>query len=277
MRTVFSHRQVMPSRASDGDTTQALTPTIVAGVTAHTAELARPADTPPLLFAFQHGKDNQPRPMSEHEIRELGDAFTQRVLLTSATIPVTLGDLITAIEASAGPAKLIRKMFLVDEGAMPHQVNPDFALNTRLVFSWQETSQTAPDILLSTVPSTDDPTALLQLIAWSDTNQAFHFFERDHERIAWGWAGSSFDALVSPTRGKGPFDSHINGGLVMKELKAPWTHGAPRTTPSRLRFMARRASSKPKPSCSRSPAPNNLNPSLRAGFGDGRLDASSAT
>jgi hypothetical protein len=115
-------------------------------------------------------------------------------------------------------------MFLVDEGAMPHQLNSAFALNTRLVFTWQASDQMPPDILVSTVPEANDQTALLQLIAWSEKDQAFHFFERDRQRIAWGWAGNSFDALSAPTRGQGPFDSHINGGLVMKELKLPWTH-----------------------------------------------------
>ena len=31
-------------------------------------------------------------------------------------------------------------------------------------------------------------------------------------------------ALHDRTRGRGPFDSHVNGGLVMKELAGPWMH-----------------------------------------------------
>ena len=38
------------------------------------------------------------------------------------------------------------------------------------------------------------------------------------------WAGMSHHALEDATRGKGPFDSHVNGSLVMKELRPPWVH-----------------------------------------------------
>lgn len=40
----------------------------------------------------------------------------------------------------------------------------------------------------------------------------------------WASAGSCNHALDEPARGKGPVDGHINGNLVMKELKAPWAH-----------------------------------------------------
>jgi hypothetical protein len=212
----------MPSPAR-GDSVEVLQGAVVTGLTSNALGPAFDVETP-RLFAFQHGKDTQPRALSDDEIGQLGDVFTQHVLLTSTEIPVTLADLITAIEGSFGPQPPVRKMFLVDEGAMPHQLNSDFVTNQRLVFTWQASSGTAADILVSTVPSAHDPRALLQLIAWSEKDQAFHFFERDKERIAWGWAGNSFDALSAPTRGQGPFDSHINGGLVMKELKLPWTH-----------------------------------------------------
>jgi hypothetical protein len=222
MRTVFPGRQVMPRPAFGGDD-EHLQGAVVADLASDTLGAALGVETS-RLFAFQHGKDTQPRPLSDDEIGQLGDVFTQHVLLTSNEIPVTLGDLIQAIEGPFGPQLPVRKMFLVDEGAMPHQLNSDFVTNQRLVFTWQASTGMAPDILVSTVPTVHDPRALLQLIAWSEKDQAFHFFERDRERIAWGWAGNSFNALSAPTRGRGPFDSHINGGLVMKELKPPWTH-----------------------------------------------------
>ena len=34
----------------------------------------------------------------------------------------------------------------------------------------------------------------------------------------------SHHALEDATRGKGPFDSHVNGSMVMKELRSPWIH-----------------------------------------------------
>ena len=36
------------------------------------------------------------------------------------------------------------------------------------------------------------------------------------------WAGNSWHALEPDSRGKGCFDSHVNGSVVMKELRIPW-------------------------------------------------------
>lgn len=190
-------------------------------------EAARPAAVQaaeaPVLFRFLHGQDAKPTAMTTAEVAQLGDAFTQYVLLRGgAAIPLTLADLVTAIESAPAPGFSRRKMFMVDEGAAPHGDNPAFELNARLVFTWSTSDADPPDILVSTVAAAGNPRSLLQLIAWSEKDGAFHYFERKDG--AWGWAGNSFHALSAPTRGQGPFDSHINGSLVMKELKAPWSH-----------------------------------------------------
>lgn len=176
----------------------------------------------PKLFSFVMGIDAHPRPMPPAEVEALGDAFTQHILLKGA-IPHTLQELINAIEAIKPPdAFTIRKMFLVAEGGQHHINNPAFELNARIVFTWQKSNAHPPDIMLSTVPVLDHPDSLLQLIGWSQKDQAFHFFERKNR--VWAWAGNSFHALNPLSRGQGPFDSHINGALVMKELKLPWAH-----------------------------------------------------
>lgn len=174
------------------------------------------------LFSFILGIDQHPRPMVRSEIESLGDFFTQQILLKDNN-PLTLLELIDHISNLKGEHNLaIRKMFLVAEGGQHHLNNPDFEMNARLAFTWQKSNSTPPDLLLSTVPSLNSTESLLQVIAWSTKDNAFHFFERKHG--VWGWAGNSFHALNPASRGKGPFDSHINGGLVMKELKFPWAH-----------------------------------------------------
>src|SRR5579863_259237 len=40
----------------------------------------------------------------------------------------------------------------------------------------------------------------------------------------WIWAVSSWDALAPDTRSNGPFDSHVNCALNMKELNQPWVN-----------------------------------------------------
>jgi hypothetical protein len=60
----------------------------------------------------------------------------------------------------------------------------------------------------------------LQVVGWDPVSGAFQFYDRRDQ--AWIWAGSSCDALEEDTRGQGPFDSHVNGALNMKELEFPW-------------------------------------------------------
>lgn len=204
MRTHFPGRQVMPELPMEE----------LAGVGAEAAEVQ------PRLVRFLSGLDDIPQTMTNQQVADLGDSFTRTVLLTVENPPQTLRELVDAIENSSEVT--VRNMFLVDEGAVPNRTNCRFARNPRLVFCWRAAPNKPPVILLSTVPVADDPTSLLQVISWSERDRAFHFFER--KSGVWGWAGNSFHALSAPTRGLGPFDSHINGALVMKELKRPWSH-----------------------------------------------------
>ena len=180
-----------------------------------------PSASPSNLFRFIVGDDAQPVAMSVADAEALGDVFSREILLKGQN-PLTLRDLDQAVAAVNAPALPMTRMFLVAEGAQFAAAGKVFELNARLVFTWQESAAKAPDILLSTVAAANDTNSLLQLISWSDHAGAFQFYERTGG--AWVWAGSSFHALMPASRGKGPFDSHINGGLVMKELKAPWTH-----------------------------------------------------
>ena len=175
------------------------------------------------LWRFVLGIDTQKRLLSAAEVAALGDPFTQKVLLQGVE-PKTLRELIDAVAAIDNPKYSDRRMFLVAEGAQARLLDDRFEFNGRLVVVWQGADSVAPDMMLSTVPVADDPRSLLQLAAWSETTRSFHFFERDRKSSRWMWAGHSFHALKAPSRGRGPFDSHINGSLVMKELKEPWNH-----------------------------------------------------
>lgn len=174
------------------------------------------------LAAMVLGVDIVPRPLGADEVAAFGDPFTRNLLLRGV-VPMTLAELSAAIDAlPAGEARPLRKLYVVAEGAPFQAAHPAVPLNARLVLTWQKDAATAPDLLLSTSSELNERDSLLQLIAWSETQGAFHFFERG--AAGWAWAGNSFHALEPGSRGQGPFDSHINGGLVMKELKAPWLH-----------------------------------------------------
>ncbi len=215
MRTVFPTRQIQANRAAaTGNASRS-------ALTNSGATLAIDEQSPSNLFRSVIGLDERPTAMPDVEVQALGDRFSGDILLKGGN-PLTLRALAEAIENLADPALPIRRMFLVAEGAQAVAAGHDFALNARLVFTWQASDAKPPDLLLSTVAAADDPRALLQIIGWSELDGAFHFFERRDG--VWLWAGNSFHALSPPSRGLGPFDSHVNGGLVMKELKAPWIH-----------------------------------------------------
>ena len=168
--------------------------------------------------------DAGPRALSREEIETFGDYFTQHLVLQGKA-PLTFAGLDDALRALPPDTRLnVRDLFAVAEGAHFLRSEPPFSANTRLVFVWRKDDSSKPDVMLSTVAAPDDPTALMQLIAWSESDGAFHYFERTRDGSGWMWAGNSFHALEPKTRGRGPFDSHINGSLVMKELKFPWVH-----------------------------------------------------
>lgn len=178
----------------------------------------------PALSRFVMGIDVNADIMPLAEVEALGDAFTQSILLKGKN-PKTLRELLDAVaKLPPGQDFPLRQAFLIAEGAQPRRQNPDFELNARLVFTWRRNDLSKVDMMLSTVPLMDDPQALLQLISWSPKDGSFHYFERERISREWVWAGNSFHALDPRSRGKGPFDSHINGSLVMKELKLPWSH-----------------------------------------------------
>lgn len=77
-------------------------------------------------------------------------------------------------------------------------------------------------MISTTYPFDEDESVFLQVIGWDDVSGVFNYYERRVGR--WFWAGNSWHALNEPTRGRGPFDSHINGSVVMKELRDPWIH-----------------------------------------------------
>ena len=113
------------------------------------------AEEIPNLLAAVVGINNPPTPMSLREINELGDSFTREILLKGHN-PLTLSTLVQAIGTISGDLTFpIRKMFLVAEGGQFRLSNPSFELNARLVFTWQKSDSSPPDLLLSTVAVAD--------------------------------------------------------------------------------------------------------------------------
>jgi hypothetical protein len=88
-----------------------------------------------------------------------------------------------------------------------------------LAITWQNGG-----ILSTFLSGTPGPkTRFLQIIAWDTQKKKFNYYELNDDR-SWSWAGDSSHARQPQFMGKGCFDCHHNGSVIMKELKMPWNN-----------------------------------------------------
>jgi hypothetical protein len=190
---------------------------------ANEAGLDAAAPLPPgKIYMFRIGLDPEPRLATTLQLSALNDPMATLVL-RRGKLPLTLRDLLSAIgEHDENPIGLPEtQTFVVAEGGLIAPAPAGFSVNARIVAA-RGRRHAWPTFFVSTTAPFDSRDVFLQALAWDEAAGAFQFYER---RVgSWIWAGSSWDALAEPTRGRGPFDSHVNGGMVMKELKAPWLH-----------------------------------------------------
>ncbi len=166
------------------------------------------------------GLDAVPRRVDAAERATLGDPFATQVL-SRADFPMTARKLIAVLDA-AGPALAVQRVFLVGDGAhLPFDQAPA-SVDRQLRFAITRGDANSAELMVSTGTDLDSEEIFLQVLAWDPVARVYNYYLR--ERPAWIWSGNSEHALDPPTRGRGPFDSHVNGSLVMKELKAPWSN-----------------------------------------------------
>jgi hypothetical protein len=170
------------------------------------------------------GLDDPPvvRPLTEPEVVELNDPFAA-LLLRRGVFPTDVNSLLEALVAATPPMDPLRvqRSFVVGEGSQI-QFSPETASLRRDLRLAIACGQDDVDVLVSTAATGDVASRFLQVMGWDESAGAFQYYERRFG--LWIWAGSSFHSLNPPSRGEGPFDSHVNGGMVMKELKRPWNH-----------------------------------------------------
>ena len=180
--------------------------------------------TPNTLYRRVGGLDLQPRPMTADELKGLDDPLG-RVLRSGKPFPLTLRQLLAALDALAGTADALpnQLVFLVADGGHIAWTPETDELERTFRFAVARGSGEFP-LLISTSTVIDSPKneAFLQVLGWDKTHGVFHYYERLEGTFF--WAGMSHHALDNATRGKGPFDSHVNGSMVMKELRSPWIH-----------------------------------------------------
>ena len=190
------------------------------------AGVDQPGLVPGHIYRFLLGKDPEPVPLDPDAIKaELHDPFAVLVLAAGDPLPVTLRTLVTALDArNDDPAGLpVQASFVVADGGQISWSPETAQLQRQIRFAitrGKASSSSGPELMISTSDAFNSPTTFLQVIGWDPVDRTYRFYDR--RAGAWIYAGSSWDALVPQTRGKGPFDSHVNGALNMKELKIPW-------------------------------------------------------
>lgn len=170
------------------------------------------------LNRFIVGADPAPRKMSAAEVKELGDPFAT-LLLAKGKIPKTAQQTVDMIKAAVPKKDPLREQqtFVVGEGS---QLAPTAKAerNLRFILTLGRGTK-GPDFFLSV----GDPRQAggIEVMAWDRKAGGFNYY-RSTRNALWMFAGNSRDALRNASRGKGPFESHPSGAILMKELKTPW-------------------------------------------------------
>jgi hypothetical protein len=188
---------------------------------------AEPAG-PPSLKARLVGVDPvSGRDMTADELDRLSDPLAL-LILKRGIYPRTLQELLNQLDTfnNDSTGLPLQNVFIISEwGQIPvNATTQNFARQLRYVIARSKAVSVGAAILVSTAPPSDDRNIFLQVAAWDSVNEVFHYYERGRGGATWFWEGDSWLALSPPTRGHGPFDSHVNGAPVMKERKEPWLH-----------------------------------------------------
>ncbi len=176
------------------------------------------------VYRAVRGLDELPRPMTDEELATLlRDPFAE-LLLKRGVFPQTLRELLAAFDSTGSEAGGLPEQtcFLVAEGGQIPWTEHTPSVRRGLRFAVVRRRGNDVPVMVSASTLPDSAEQFLQLIGWDDANGVFHFYER--RAGTWFWAGNSHHSLAAATRGQGPFDSHVNGSMVMKELRAPWNN-----------------------------------------------------
>lgn len=177
---------------------------------------------PTAINRFVVGEDTAPRTLTTEEATaELGDPFATLVLL-QGSFPRTgqaVADALGQAAPAGDPLRGKVQPFVLGEGSqLPPGASADRDMRFVVAIGG---GQDGPDVIISVFdPLGND----VELMAWDRVRGGFNYYRTVGEEAAWVHAGNSRHALSDPTQGKGPFESHASGALLMKELNFPWNN-----------------------------------------------------
>lgn len=195
---------------------------------------ACPVVTPQELYRFVAGVDSCLTPMTSGEIGGLRDPLGLMLARNqngAGPWPSRVAEVVTAVQQ--GIPGLRRASYVVGEGSQVPAAVTSRAnnRNLRYVITWQNGS--TPSIYLSSRPDATSP-IFMEMIGWDPVKRAFNYYryisnsevvDDDPDDVrTWTYAGDTASSRSSASAGRGCFSCHRNGGLNMKELKAPWNN-----------------------------------------------------
>ncbi|RGB43871.1 hypothetical protein C1646_679808 [Rhizophagus diaphanus] len=181
------------------------------------------------FFKFFEGHDHEETPVTEDDLENFDDNFGSKLVKLWKKNPSSAKNIFTMrCLLNVTLVKTKQKSFVVADGANISwsEENKKIDRHIRFIVTCQSNDDHKRPIDLIFIvssPHLDSKKHFLQVAAWSNKHRAFNFYQRNNKK-EWWWLGNSWNALKYPTRGKGPFDGHVNGSLVMKELNKPWVH-----------------------------------------------------
>jgi hypothetical protein len=175
---------------------------------------------PNSLQRFILGVDPAPVQIEQQEIDALDDPFAN-LLLSQGVFPATGEELLTALDSAvaAEDPLAVQRSFVVGEGTQLAPGSPMAGVRSFLITRGE--GPDGPDILVAT----SRPDAeFIEVMAWDRTTNGFNYYQTRTADSPWVLAGNSADALRPGSAGRGPFESHPSGNILMKELRFPWVH-----------------------------------------------------
>lgn len=178
------------------------------------------------VVRFVVGEDAQPHKMTQAELDdELGDPFAT-LLLNQGVFPASGQELLDALDGKVGPNDPLgsksQMSFVLGEGSQIQLPDATPSTNAGMRFLVSRGSgPKGPDLIVS---AADPNETFTEVMAWDKKHKGFNYYRSVGGKGRWAFAGNSRHALSPPTKGKGPFEAHPSGNLIMKELRLPWVH-----------------------------------------------------